>query len=302
MITVETMRKITVWTFALCLMTATIAAAPGADAPEKLVATAWLQANLANENVRILDMRTDIRDYWLSHIPGAIYVDPALLRWPERGVPSKLMSVDALALLLGQMGITSKTMVVVYYDKNGYPPLYLVWALDYIGHQDCALLEDGIERWKREGRTLTQDYPEISPVEYRLPAKLHPEVRATLDEIPKDMKAGAILIDVRPEDFFSGDKGAWKRKGRIRGAISHFWAKDMNADGTWKPKEELLAAYQSQGITPDKTIIVYCGQGQMSAHTYFSLKHILGFPKIKLYDGGFNEWSNRDDLPVEPGK
>jgi thiosulfate/3-mercaptopyruvate sulfurtransferase len=268
----------------------------------KLVSTDWLAANLANENVRIIDTRMDIRDYWQAHIPGAFYLSTDLLRWPDHGVPGKLLSVEALALLLGQMGIGEKTLVVAYYDKNGYPPFYLLWALEFIGHNNFALLEDGIERWRTEGRSLTQDYPKIKPVSYRLPAKRQAEVRATLEDVLKETKAGAVLLDVRPEDLYKGEKGAWKRKGHIKGALSHPWALDLSGDGTWKPREELLAAYEKLGITPAKKIIVYCGQGQMASFTYFSLKHRLGFPKVKVYDGGFSEWSDRDDLPVEGSK
>jgi thiosulfate/3-mercaptopyruvate sulfurtransferase len=269
--------------------------------PGKLVTSEWLASNLTAENLRIVDMRNDIRDYWLGHIPGAIYLDSSVIRWPDQGVPSKLLPPSALATLLGDMGIGENTSVVVYYDKNGYPPFYFIWALDYIGHKSSALLNDGIEKWKREGRLMTQDYPAIKPTKYTLPFKLRAEVRATLEDVIAETKAGAILLDVRPQDLFSGEKGAWKRKGHIKGAVSHFWALDMNTDGTFKTKEELIAGYEKIGVTPDKSIIVYCGQGQMSAHTYFVLKHILGFPKVKLYDGGFNEWSNRDDLPVETG-
>ena len=269
--------------------------------PGKLVSTEWLTANLADENIRIIDTRSDIRDYWLDHIPGAVYLDTSILRWPEKGVPAKFLAPPALAILLGQMGITEDTSVVVYYEKNGYPPFYLLWALDYMGHKSSALLEDGIEKWKRQGRLLTQEYPAIKPTQYRLTSKLRSEVRATLEDVVEETKAGAVLLDVRPQDFYSGEKGAWKRKGHIKGAISHFWALDMNTDGTWKTKEELLAGYEKIGVTPDKNIIVYCGQGQMAAHTYFCLKHVLGFPNVKMYDGGFNEWSNRDDLPVAAG-
>ena len=269
---------------------------------EKLVGGEWLAANLAHENIRIIDTRMDIRDYWQAHLPGALYLDTDLLRWPDQGVPGKLMPLEALALLLGQMGIGERTLVIAYYDKNGYPPFFLLWALEYISHEEFALLEDGIERWRTEGRQLTQDYPKIKPVSFRLPGKPKAGIRASLEDVVKEMKAGAVLIDVRPEDLFKGEKGAWKRKGHIKGAISHPWAMDLGGDGAWKPKDELLAVYAKQGVTPDKKIILYCGQGQMAAFTYFSLKHRLGFPNVKVYDGGFSEWSAREDLPVESAK
>lgn len=270
--------------------------------PAKLASTTWLAENLTDDNIRIIDMRPDIRDYWQSHIPGAVYLDSSILRWPEEGVPSKLIQPEALTTLLGRMGVSENTMVIVYYDKNGYPPFYLIWALDYIGHKNSALLEDGIEKWRQEGRPLTQDYPQIKPLTYRWSGKVQAEVRATTEQVTKEIKRGAVLIDVRPADLYNGEKGTWKRKGHIKGAINHFWASDMLGDGSWKTRDELLIDYEKQGVTPERTIIVYCGQGQMSAHTYFTLKHVLGFPKVKLYDGGFNEWSVREDLPVESSK
>jgi thiosulfate/3-mercaptopyruvate sulfurtransferase len=285
-----------------CLSAGQTAVGQAQGITEKLVSSDWLAANLAAENIRIIDTRMDIRDYWQSHIPGALYLTSDLFRWPERGVPGKLMSVEALALLLGQSGIRENTTVIAYYDKNGYPPFYLLWALELIGHKNFALLEDGIERWRAEGRPLTQDYPKIKPVSYRLPAKRLEEIRATLEDVLKETKAGAVLLDVRPEDLYDGEKGAWKRKGHIKGALSHPWALDLTNDGNWKPKEELLALYAKQGVTPDKKIIVYCGQGQMAAFTFFSLKHRLGFAKVRVYDGGFSEWSAREDLPVEVAK
>jgi len=289
-------------TAALCLVPCLASAGQAQEETERLVSGDWLAANLNNVNVRIIDTRMDIRDYWLSHIPGALYVDTDVLRWPDHGVPGKLISVEALALLLGQMGIGEKTTVVAYYDKNGYPPFYLLWALEYIGHKNFALLQDGFERWRTEGRPMTQDYPNIKPVSYRLPAKMSADIRATLEDVVRETKSGSVLLDVRPEDLYKGEKGAWKRKGHIKGALSHPWASDLANDGTWKPKEELLAVYQSLGVTPDKKVIVYCGQGQMAAFVYFSLKHRLGFPNVKLYDGGFSEWSVRVDLPIEGPK
>ncbi len=280
-------------------------AGPTARAQEpssKLVTTEWLAANLADENVRIIDARTDIRDYWLSHIPGAVYLDTAILRWPEGGVPSKLLPPEALAVLLGELGITEKTLVVAYYDRNGFPPFYLLWALDYIGHPASALLVDGFEKWRREGRPLSQDYPKIARAVPRKSVQLNGRVRATVEDVVKEMKAGAVLVDVRPAEMYTGEKGAWKRKGHIRGAVNHPWVLDLNGDGTWKTKEELAAEYGRIGVTPDKKIIVYCGQGQQAAHSYFSLKHILGFPDVRLYDGSFSEWSERSELPVAAGK
>jgi thiosulfate/3-mercaptopyruvate sulfurtransferase len=273
------------------------------DLPSKLVSTDWLADNYGQLDIRIIDMRQDIRDYWTSHLPAALYLSPEALRWPENGVPVQLLPVDALAELLGKMGISPSTLVVLYSEKNGFMPLYLLWALDYIGHKNCGVLEGGFAKWKSESRFLTQDYPlKIKTTVYPVPPKLRAEVRATVDEVRQALGRGAVLVDTRARETYAGERGAWKRRGHVPGAVHRFWNENLTADGSWKSKDELRADYSALGVTSDKKIIVYCGSGQMSSHTYFVLKHILGFPSVKNFDGGFGAWSADPQLPVEDTK
>lgn len=267
-----------------------------------LVSTDWLETNLSKENMIIIDIRGDIRDYWRGHIPGAVYFHAEALRLADRGVPGMLMPPGALATMLGKMGVNGNVTVIVYAEQSDYKAPYLIWALDYLGHPSHAMLEGGFDKWQKEKRAVSQDYPKINPVPYTLPARLNHEVRATLEDVKSFVSKGnGVLLDVRPAELYAGEKGFWKRKGHIKGAIHHFWGEDLNDDGTWKSEEELRKAYQEIGATPDKTIIVSCGQGLMSAHTYFALKYLLGYPQVENYDGGFNQWSNLDELPVEVG-
>lgn len=273
-----------------------------ADQQDKIVSTEWLLNNLNRPDLRIVDMRNQIVDYWQSHLPGAVYLNPEVLRLADRGVPVKLMPVEALVVMLGEMGIDPKTTVLIYTEKGDFKAPYFVWALDYLGHERVAVLEGGFAKWQKEGRPVTQDYPKITAGRYPLPKTLRHEVRATLDEVKKVVnEGGAVILDVRPVDLYSGEKGAWKRKGHIKGSLSRFWGEDLNAEGMWKDKAELKALYEQLGVTPEKSIITTCGQGQMSAHTYFTLKYLLGFPKVRNYDGSFNEWSSIPDLPIETG-
>jgi thiosulfate/3-mercaptopyruvate sulfurtransferase len=296
----------TLWlsSLGLVLILVTTLAVPASSQlpPGKLVSTEWLEQNLPRENLRIVDVRQSIMDYWQSHIPGAVYFNPEALRLADRGVPGKLMPPEALVVMLGKMGVSRKTTVVVCGEQNDFRATYLIWALDYLGHPSAMMLEGGFDKWGKEKRPLTQDYPEIKPVEYDVPAEINQKVRATLQEVKGVVsQGGAVLIDVRPAQLYTGEKGFWKRKGHIKGAINHFWGEDLNEDGSWKGKEELKRLYEELGATPERTIIVSCGQGLMSSHTYFTLKHILGYPNVKNYDGSFNEWSNVDELPVETG-
>jgi thiosulfate/3-mercaptopyruvate sulfurtransferase len=268
------------------------------ELPSKLVNTEWLASNLSAPDLRIVDVRDSVAAYWLEHIPGAVYLSPDALRWPEEGVPVKLIPPKNLSDLLEEMGIGNKTTVIIYSEKGDYKAPYLQWALDYIAHPQSGILDGGFSKWKNEGRSVTQDYPKITPAIYR--NKLDRKVRADLKQVKNFVaNGGAVLIDVRPAELYAGEKGNWKRKGHIKGAINHFWSLDLNEDGTWKSKDELKKIYEDIGATPDKIIVVSCGQGQMSAHSYFTLKHILGYPYVMNYDGSFNEWSNIDELPVE---
>ena len=275
------------------------AAISALGAEEKFVRADWLSANLDNPDIRIIDLRGDLRDYWEAHIPGAVFLDSEALRWPDRGVPGKLMAADALARLLGEMGISRKTKIIVYSEINHYRAAYFVWALDALKHKSWAVLENGFAAWKRNALATTQDYPRIKAVRYEFTGDVDPDVRATTEEVRTRKPDRTVLLDVRPVELYSGEKGTWKRKGHIPGAVNHVWVQDLNNDGTWKDLEVLKKAYSDLGVVPEKLIYVSCGQGQMSSHTYLTLKYVLGFPRVKNYDGSFNEWSNNDALPVE---
>jgi thiosulfate/3-mercaptopyruvate sulfurtransferase len=287
----------------LLLLTTLLSSPAGSQIPgSKLVSTEWLENNLNTESLRIIDVRSNIRDYWQNHIPGAVWLSPEALRLADHGVPGKLMPTEALAIMLGKMGVGRGTTVVIYDEQNDFRPTYLIWALDYLGHPSALMLDGGFDKWQKEERPVTQDYPEINPVDYDLTSMPDHEVRASLGEVEEAVKEDrAVVLDVRPVELYTGEKGFWKRKGHIPGAVNHFWDDDLNQDGSWKDVEQLRATYESLGATPDKTIITSCGQGLMSSHTYFTLKHILGYPRVKNYDGSFNEWSNIDSLPVDTG-
>jgi thiosulfate/3-mercaptopyruvate sulfurtransferase len=249
-----------------------------------------------------VDVRESVKDYWAGHLPGAIYFSPEALRLADGGVPVMLTPPDVLAAMLGRMGITPDAAVVVYTEKGDYKAPYLIWALDYIQHERAAVLDGGFGKWKAEGKPVTQDYPAITTASYPAPRALNDAIRVSLEDVKEVVeRGGAVLLDVRPTALYRGDEGPWKRRGHIKGARHHFWGDDLAPEGVWRPAAELRATYEALGVTPDKRVIVSCGQGQMSAHVYFTLVYVLGYKNVANYDGSFNEWSVHEELPVETG-
>jgi thiosulfate/3-mercaptopyruvate sulfurtransferase len=270
------------------------------ELPGRVVDTEWLDAHV--EEVVVIDIRSAITAYWESHIPGAVYLNAEALRLADGGVPVMLAPAEMIATKLGALGIAADTPVVVYTETGDYKAPYLVWILDYLGHEASAALEGGFGKWQAEGRYVTQQYPTVESCEYVLPAARNAAVRSSLADVEgMVLSGGYAMIDVRNPALFTGERGFWKRNGHVPGFKGHFWGDDLNADGTWKDVAVLREAYAALGVTADRPVVVMCGQGLMSAHAYFTLKYVLGIPNVTNYDGGFHEWSHEDHLPVATG-
>ena len=151
------------------------------ELPGRVVDTEWLDAHV--EEVVVIDIRSAITAYWESHIPGAVYLNAEALRLADGGVPVMLAPAEMIATKLGALGIAADTPVVVYTETGDYKAPYLVWILDYLGHEASAALEGGFGKWQAEGRYVTQQYPTVESCEYVLPAARNAAVRSSLADV-----------------------------------------------------------------------------------------------------------------------
>ncbi|MBX7215067.1 MAG: sulfurtransferase [Thermoflexales bacterium] len=275
--------------------------------PHALVTTEWLAANLDNPSLRIVESNEDPLLYGTGHIPGAINID-----WvSDLNDPLTRDYLDAgrFSALLSARGIGPEHTVVFYGDKSNWWACYALWVFALFGHRNTRILNGGRLKWVTEKRPLTRELPRHAPTHYQARARDDRTLRAFRADVLAHLKAGGALVDVRSPQEFTGERlhmpdypneGAL-RGGHIPGARNIPWAQATREDGTFKSAPELRALYAARGITDDQDVVAYCRIGERSSHTWFVLSQLLGFPRVRNYDGSWTEWGNGVGLPIEKG-
>jgi thiosulfate/3-mercaptopyruvate sulfurtransferase len=274
--------------------------------PERLVTTDWLAAHLDDENLVIVESDEDVLLYETGHIPGAIKVD-----WhTELNDPVTRDYVDGagFAALMSDKGISRDTTVVIYGDRNNWWAAYALWVFSLFGHPDVRLLDGGRAAWLAEGRPTSTDVPAPARTEYPTVERDDTRIRAFKDEVAAHL--GRPMIDVRSPGEYSGEllhmpdypqEGA-VRGGHIPGAVNMPWARAAAEDGRFRSRQELEQLYgQEAGLSPTDDVVVYCRIGERSSHTWFVLTHLLGFERVRNYDGSWTEWGNSVRVPISRG-
>jgi thiosulfate/3-mercaptopyruvate sulfurtransferase len=273
--------------------------------PEVLVDADWVQAHFQDPKVRLVEVDVDTSSYEKGHIPGAVgfnwqkELQDQLIRSP--------LDQKHLEELLGRAGISNDTTIVLYGDNNNWFAAWAFWILKFYGHQDVRLLDGGRAKWVAENRELSTEVPEYPPATYQAQAP-DTQVRALRDQILSQLgSSGFALVDVRSPAEYSGEllapanllqEGA-QRGGHIPGAVNIPWSMAVREDGTFKPAEELRALYEGKGITSEKDIVAYCRIGERSSHTWLVLNYLLGYPRVRNYDGSWTEWGSLIGAPIE---
>jgi thiosulfate/3-mercaptopyruvate sulfurtransferase len=269
-----------------------------------LVSTDWVAAHLNSRAVRIVEVDVDTRSYSEGHVPGATGWN-----WTTQlcdTLRRDILSRAQLEMLLGEAGIEPSSTVVLYGDNNNWFAAWAFWQLAIYGHKDIRIMNGGRKKWLEEGRELSREIPRLPPTRY---VARDPDLslRAWLTEVEAALEDGsANLIDVRSPQEFSGEILAppglpetCQRGGHIPGAVNIPWGKACNDDGTFRSRAELEELYRGLGIRPDQPVITYCRIGERSSHTWFVLRHLLDYPRVKNYDGSWTEWGNLVGMPVE---
>jgi thiosulfate/3-mercaptopyruvate sulfurtransferase len=274
--------------------------------PEKLVSTEWVAEHLDDPSVVIVESDEDVLLYDTGHIPGAVKVD-----WHtdlNDPLVRDYLTAEKFAHLLSERGIRRDDTVVFYGDNFNWWAAYAMWVFNLFGHPDTRLMDGGRQKWSEEGRPLTTEMPERPRAGYAVPERRDAPIRALRDDVVAHLASGGKLVDVRSPEEYRGDllhmpdypqEGAL-RGGHIPGAANIPWKRAANEDGTFRDVDELRAIYAAEaGIEEEDEVIAYCRIGERSSHTWFVLTHLLGYTKVRNYDGSWTEWGNLVRAPIE---
>ncbi|HLZ08722.1 MAG TPA: sulfurtransferase [Chloroflexota bacterium] len=275
--------------------------------PELLVSTEWLAEHLSDANLRIVDCRNyfDGRSgrqaYLDGHLPKAVHVDyPTDLGDPDAKPPNLIPGPEYLAATMRRLGIGNDTTVVGYDDEGGHFVSRLWLNLTYYGHNSVKVLNGGIQKWVAESRPLVAGPVDVPPGNF-VPGPPHPELNIGAAELRDRLRdPNLVILDVRRPTEFSGEEVRAARGGRIPGARLQFWRDNLNPDWTFKTADEIREWHRAIGVEPDQPVVTYCQGGVRAAHAALSLR-LVGHDNVRVYDGSWAEWGNRDDLPVEVG-
>jgi len=277
---------------------------PVKDRRATIVEAAWLEANLNNPKVRIIEVSTDPGVYEKGHIPNAVN-----FRWHTEfvnPVNRDIASREAFQATVRSAGINKDTQVVLYGDRNNWFAAWGVWVFRTYGHQNVSILNGGRDKWVKDGRALTPVVPTPSAGNFTATVA-NPKLRAFLPDVVKiatKEDKTTKLVDIRSADEFNGKIFAPAgfqelaiRAGHIPGAQNVPWTTAVSPDGTFRPAADLKAIYDAKGINGKKKVTVYCRIGERAAHTWFVLSEILGYD-VKLYDGSWTEYGNAVGVPI----
>jgi len=275
--------------------------------PEVLVDTEWVASNPPNENRKIVEVDYDPENgYRKGHIKGASLI------WWKRDINDPvrrdIINKKQFEELMSKNGIKQDTEIILYGDFNNWFAAFAFWVFKYYGHENIKIMNGGRKKWELENKEYTTEEPETASPNY-VSGPPDEGLRAYLFDVRRALETDVtVMVDVRSPKEFTGEITAppeypmehAQRGGHIPGANNIPWATAVNdADGTFKSVEELKQNYVPKGVTPDKDVICYCRIGERSSHSWFVLKYLLGYPKVRNYDGSWTEWGNMIGNPVE---
>ena len=266
----------------------------------RLVSTDWLENELGNEKIVIIDVRKK-EQYDAGHIPGAYHMTPGEVFQQEiGGVKGMLPPANHIEKNLSMAGITPESTIVFYDGNSNLWSSRGLWALEVYGHKNTKLLDGVWGKWESEGKEVSNDVPQEKSSNYEFSSPADNSLIAGIDEIIESIDdPSKIVCDTRSPEEYSGKDVRAERGGHVPDSKNVNWVMGVNESGEFKPSNELKNLYDDAGITDGETIYTLCQTAVRATHTWFILSYLLGEKNVKVYDGSWTEWGNDNSLPIE---
>lgn len=267
--------------------------------PDVLVDTEWVAEFGEAEDIHLIDVGGNVLDYEAGHIPGAVFANIRTeLVNPDSSVQGVIPTAEQFETVLGNLGISAEDTVVLYDSRSNLYAARAYWVFKYYNHEDVRIYNGGTIKWKLDGNRLALGRETVEPVEY-VAGEPNTDVFADYEQILASLDdENVVTCDTRTTGEYEGGDIRADRGGHIPGTTHLEWVHAVNEDGTFRAAPELAALFYAEGLTPDKTILTYCQTGVRSAHTWFVLTELLGYPNVRNYDGSWIEWANNEELPI----
>lgn len=284
------------------LLTLTLVAAVNAGEANPQVSlwveTSQLAGRLADSNLRIIDARP-ANDYTQAHIPGAVNLPSPSTDSLEANAVGYPIPPERAEELFRAAGINQSSQIVVYDSQGHRFAARIFYVLEFFGHPRVAVLNGGFPKWQSEGKPTSSESPAVRPGDFK--PDVHSDVIATGDWVKNHLHdPGIKLVDARSPEEYAGSAAQGARSGHIPGAVNLEWKRLLNPGDAPRLAEipELQRLFAGAGVDPAKEVVAYCQSGTRASLIYFALR-LLGYPRVRMYDGSWSEWSSIADLPVQ---
>ena len=265
----------------------------------RLVTTQWIEDNLDNDSVLLIDLRS-ADDYAAGHIPGAVQIPRSAFQVEIDGVPGLIPPAADVAAELGAIGATADTTIVFYDARGSIWGSRGLWVLSVYGHEDTRLLDGDFPLWESEGRQVSTAASSRAAAEYAFSSDPNEDIIAGWDEIIAAIEDPSVLVcDARSPEEYAGRDVRADRGGHIPESVNVEWSRALADDGRFLPADELRKLYEGEGVVAGNTVYTLCQTAVRATHTWFVLSDLLGYDDVRVYDGSWVEYGNREDSPID---
>jgi thiosulfate/3-mercaptopyruvate sulfurtransferase len=270
-----------------------------AYAKDVLVDTEWIEANMDEPGVRLLEVGGNADAFGEGHLPGASFLAMGLLSNPDDPIRGQIATAAQVSAALSSVAVERDQTLVLYDRRNNLQAARAYWVLKYFRHADVRIYNGGTPKWAEDGREMSTVMVEYEPSDYQA-GPADPAIATDWQYVVDSTDDPTTLFcDARSPDEHLGLDVRAERGGHIPGSINVEWTAAVNPNGTFKSAAELAALYEGAGFTADRQIITYCQSGVRGAHTWFVLSELLGYPSVRNYDGSWVEYGNNPESPIE---